>query len=155
MKPITIDNFRGGWNANEPTTIADNQLSAAQNFYYNETGLPQTRAGSAAFSEPIPDDAIVIHNCDTYDGNGTWAGSEDAVSVATDTSNHYRGAGAVSFNIDVSNDVTNTATLTVPDMAGVDLSSAANTGTIRLILKINAAPTNITGIRLRWGSDSS
>ena len=155
MKPITVDNFRGGWNANEPTTIEDNQLSEAINFFYNETGLPQSRAGTAAFSDPLPDDAIVIHNCDTFNGNGTWAGTEDAVSVATDASNHYRGAGAVSFMIDVSNDAANSAILTNPNFTGVDLSSAADTGTVRLILKINGAVTNITGVRLRWGSAST
>ena len=52
-KPIIIDNFRGGWNTNEETTINDNQLAEAINVYYGESNLLRTRFGQQTFGAAI------------------------------------------------------------------------------------------------------
>lgn len=52
-KPIVIDNFLGGWNSNEPTTIDDNELAEAINFYYDENNLLRSRFGTQTFGTAI------------------------------------------------------------------------------------------------------
>jgi len=96
-----------------------------------------------------------LHNMDTYDGDGTWVGTNDATTVATDASTYKEGTGSVSFSIDVSNSTSNKATLTNPDMASVDASSLTlnDSGVIMWVYLTDA--TDIRSIELKFGSDSS
>ena len=124
IKPIIINNFLGGWNANEPTTIDDNQLAEAINFFYDENNFLRTRFGIQTFGLIIPDDAIIVHNMDSASSNGTWVATDDAVNVAVDSDTQIRGSGSVQFDIDVDLTVNDFATLENSGLTPIDLSSA-------------------------------
>ena len=96
-----------------------------------------------------------LHNMDTYDGDGTWAGTNDATTVATDASTYKEGSGSVSFAIDVSNSTSNKATLTNSTMTSVDISgNELNNGGIMLWAYFTSG-TDIKAIEVKFGSDSS
>jgi hypothetical protein len=96
-----------------------------------------------------------LHAMDTYDGNGTWAGTNDATTVATDTTTYKEGTGSVSYSIDVSNSTSNKATLTNSTLTGVDISSnEINNGAIVLWTYLTDAD-DIRSIEVKFGSDSS
>lgn len=96
-----------------------------------------------------------LHNMDTYDGDGTWVGSNDATTVATDASTYKEGSGSVSFAIDVSNSTANKATLTNSTFTSVDLSGEdLNDGGIILWVNLSSA-SDIKGFEVKFGSDSS
>jgi hypothetical protein len=68
---------------------------------------------------------VSVHNCDTYDGNGTWtkdAADSDAMNVTTDTVNYFEGSGSVSFDVDVSQSVNNLARIYNGSFSTVDIS---------------------------------
>ena len=100
----------------------------------------------------------VLHNCNSITANGTWAldpdTTNDAVSVATDTTGYKEGAGAVSFSITVATSANNFATVVNSTMASVDLTEFANDGYFRFWVYIPSI-TNFTSISIRWGSSSS
>jgi len=96
-----------------------------------------------------------LHNCDTYDGDGTWVGTNDATTVATDAATYKAGAGSVSFTVDVSNSTSNKATLTNPDMTSVDASTPIlnDSGIIMWVYLTDAS--EIRSIELKFGSSSA
>ncbi len=96
-----------------------------------------------------------LHNMDTFDGDGTWVGTNDADTVATDASTYKEGSGSVSFNADVSASTTNTVTLTNPDMASVDIDSVIlnNAGVIMWVYFPSSA--DMRSVEIKFGSDSS
>lgn len=71
-KPIVIDNFFGGWNANEETIIDDNQLSEAVNVYFDENNLLRTRRGTQTFGAAVSvgagENVLAIHFYKEADG---------------------------------------------------------------------------------------
>jgi hypothetical protein len=96
-----------------------------------------------------------IHNMDTFDGNGTWTGSNDATTVATDASTFKEGSGSVSYSIDVSNSTSNKATLTNSTMSSIDLSGERlDEGGIILWAYLTDAG-EIKSFEVKFGSDSS
>lgn len=96
-----------------------------------------------------------LHAMDTYDGDGTWAGTNDATTVATDASTYKEGTGSVSFTVDVSNSTSNKATLTNSTFTSVDISSNdLNDGGIILWAYLTDA-TEIRSFEVLFGSDSS
>jgi len=96
-----------------------------------------------------------LHNMDTYNGNGTWAGTNDATTVATDGSTYKEGSGSVSFTIDVSNSNSNKATLTNPDMTGVDISAVDLTKAGIILWCYLTDASEIRSFELKFGSDST
>lgn len=103
----------------------------------------------------VPAVYTTIHNMDTFNGNGTWVGSNDAENVVTDASVFKEGTGSVAFDIDVSNSITNKATLINNNLAPVDLSSAKlmEGGVIFWVYLTNQ--TNIRSFEFLFGSDSN
>jgi len=96
-----------------------------------------------------------LHAMDTYDGDGTWVGTNDATTVATDASTYKEGSGSVSFTIDVSNSTTNKATLTNSTFTSVDISSyELNDGGIILWAYLTDS-ADIRSFEVLFGSDSS
>ena len=96
-----------------------------------------------------------LHNMDTFDGNGTWAGSNDATTVATDATTYKEGAGSVSFTVDVSNSTADKATLTNSTLTAVDISAYdLKEGGIILWAYLTDA-TEIRAFEVKFGSDSS
>lgn len=97
----------------------------------------------------------MLHNMDTYDGNGTWVGSNDATTIATDASTYKEGAGSVSYTIDVSNSTSNKATLTNSTLTAIDISSyELNDGGIILWAYLTDS-AEIKSFEILFGSDSS
>jgi len=96
-----------------------------------------------------------LHNMDTFDGDGTWVGSNDATTVATDAVTFKDGLGSVSFDIDVSNSSYNKATITNSTLTAVDLSGEDfNDGAIILWAYLTDS-SKIRSIEVKFGSDSS
>lgn len=95
----------------------------------------------------------VLHNCNTYNGNGTWINDTNASNIATTTAEWMLGGGAVSFDgADASNPyqiaIKNTS------LTAVDINKYLNIGKIRAWIYLPNA-TNLTSITLRWGSGAS
>lgn len=187
MLTIRQQDFRGGLNEGIDTEINDNELSEAVNVNYDDQLILQRRGGNTLVggtigTYPIRSQFVLykangeayhiatagtniyrrvfmLHNCDTFNGNGTWVASEDANTVATDAVTFQQGTGSVKFNITVASDAANRATLTVPDMASRDISDFYNisTGTygkVRLRATIPSV-TDFTSVTLDVGNDSS
>lgn len=53
LKPLEIDNFRGGMNTAEATTIKDNECADMLNIFFDLDGVPTTRRGSANFGTEV------------------------------------------------------------------------------------------------------
>jgi hypothetical protein len=124
--------------ATDPSMITE----YAQNFFLN-----------AGYQEAAT--YTTLHNMDTYDGDGTWAGTNDATNVATDAVTFKEGAGSVSFDIDVSNSTANKATLTNSTFTAVDLSGEdINTGGIILWVYLDDF-TYIKSTEVKFGSSST
>jgi len=92
----------------------------------------------------------IIHNCDTYNGNGTWTASTDAQTVTTTVDNYVEGAGAVTFNTTIG---ATTAVMTNDGFTAVDLEAYVN-NSVYLWIYIPAV-TNLTSFTLKWGSSSA
>jgi len=105
--------------------------------------------------------AKTIHNCDTYDGNGTWVnlGDPHIFNIATDNNIKQEGIGSVSFEIN--NDGSSESAISISDMVSVNLSNYENTGKIRfwLYLPTQEIANIITGLEypciFGWGNDIS
>lgn len=100
-----------------------------------------------------------LHNCDTFDGNGTWianTSTSDAANVTSDTLYVREGSGSIKFDIDVSQSVNNFAEISVTGMTSVDLSDAPLFGNGVLFIWVYLpSATNYTSFTMRWGSDAS
>ncbi len=123
ISPVRIKNFEGGLNLADDTLIDDNQLSVATNVFYNSEKKLQTRYGQTTFGQNIPEGCITIHNCDSVAGNGTWAGTDDAVTVSLESATMKRGAGAIKFNVTVATSGNNDAIMTNSGMTTVNITS--------------------------------
>ena len=97
-------------------------------------------------------DQADVHNCDTYDGDGTWtADGSQITAVATETDNYVCGTGAVGFTT-VSGALAG-GTLTNSNMDAVDLSGYTSHN-LYIWVYIPMA-TGITSFTLKWGSSAS
>lgn len=101
-------------------------------------------------------DSIVMGQAnDTTEGGATWVGTDDAASVAQDTTISKVYGSSVKFNIDVSGSANDFATLTLSSLTtALDLSDYEDIGKIRLWVYLPTA-TSIDSFTLRWGQDSS
>lgn len=91
---------------------------------------------------------VTVHTMDSYDGNGTWVGTNAATGITTDSFNKLAGSGSVRFGIDSSSA---TATLTNSSFTAVDLSTFEDTGSVFLWVYFSDA-TPVTSVKLKWGS---
>jgi hypothetical protein len=126
---------------------------------YNSSSSPSvlTEYASRYFLNAGYDTAATyttLHNMDTFDGNGTWVGTNDAVSVATDASVYKEGSGSVSFNIDVSNSSSNKATLTNSSMSTASLTDNLDEGGLILWAYLTDA-NDIKSFEVRFGVNAS
>lgn len=53
VKPITIQDFKGGLNLTVTSNIGDNQFQVCKNMFYNNKQQLQTRYGIKAFGNPV------------------------------------------------------------------------------------------------------
>jgi len=68
LSRINIKDFRGGWNTSDSTIIADNELSLAQNMFYDKDKNLTTRRGFNIFSNDITDTQHSIYFTKFSDG---------------------------------------------------------------------------------------
>jgi len=149
VKPIEINDFTGGLNLNDDTTIEDNQLSLATNMFYDDAKRLVARRGIKNFGAAIPDTAVVINNCNAVTD---YAATDDAANILQGTA--IRGTNSVEFDIDVSASAENKATLTNASIGTIDCSSA--NGFLKFWLYVPASfNTNLTAVKIQLGSDSS
>lgn len=93
---------------------------------------------------------VVMHACNAFDNNGTWAASGDATNVLTNQYRYKISVGSVQFD---SLGASNNVVMTVPDMDSVDISDIHGFGNITMWLSIpTVVPDSIT---LRWGNDAA
>ena len=106
IKPIKIEDFGGGIYTEDPTSIPDNALEEATNMFYDSDKVLTVRRGSSAFGLPIPDAVTLINDCNA---TTNFAVAQDGANLALGSA--IRGTNSVSFDIDVSVDAANSATL--------------------------------------------
>lgn len=96
---------------------------------------------------------FVLSTMDATPANGTWSAVGDAVGVSTSTT-RKQGSDSVTFYAP-NGALTNLyAGIRNTTLTPVDLSSLISTGKIRLWVYLFTI-TGITGVKLRWGSDTS
>ena len=96
----------------------------------------------------------VLAGATVTESNGTWTVDADAVNVTTDTAEFKKGPSSVNFDIDVSADAADTATLYIPDISSKDFSSVEDLGVFLLWVYIPDA-TYTTSVTLNWSSDAT
>lgn len=131
------------------TGVFDNNL-----FWDNDSGIFAIEYNQGTKILRIKPDFVdatnyTLHDCNTYDGNGTWTAIAGAGSVATDTGVYVQGSGSVKWVASA-----NTTTVANSTMTAIDISDATQ-GKTYAFLDIKLPVSTVTSITLRWGSDSS
>ena len=144
---LKFNDFKGGLNLNEATTIEDNELAKAQNVFYDNDNRLTSRRGIKNFGTAISDTVTVIATMDAYDGDGTWTAGGDAGNVTTDTTTKRYDAGSTNFDITV---IGTSATMSNTGITQVDLSTVKDTGYFGCWVYLTAI-TNFTSITLNIG----
>lgn len=88
------------------------------------------------------------------EGGSTWTATLDAENLTRDTAEFKSGGGSLNFDIDVSNDAANTATIYIADVGSKDLSSVEDLGSFLLWVYIPDV-TYTSSVALTWSSDAS
>lgn len=94
---------------------------------------------------------FTIDDCDSLTG---WQGLNDATELTLDTTRYVKGSGSIQFKIDETVSGNARATLKFTPSSSLDLSSYQNKSYFYLNLYVDD-PTGVTGITLKWGTDSS
>jgi hypothetical protein len=94
--------------------------------------------------------SVMFHNCDTYNGNGTFTSVGSAASIAT-SARYIEGTGAVSFTSGTG--ATTSGIQITSGMAAVNAASVLDQDVYVWVYIPNA--TDITQWTLRWGSGTS
>lgn len=98
---------------------------------------------------------ILLHNCDTYNGDGTWTADtsgSDATNVQTNSVTFMEGSGSVSFDVDVSQSGQNFARIYNPSINIKDISAATQP---YLFVYVNIPTvTYVTSVDVIYGSDT-
>lgn len=149
MKQLVFDNFIGGVNLNEATTIKDNELAKAENCFYDDDSRLTSRRGIQDIFQPISDAVTVIASMNTYDGDGSFTPIADAGSVATETSIKKYDAGSVEFVI---TDSAHEGGVENTGITSVDLTAVKETGYFGLWLYIPAI-VKFTSVTLTLGEN--
>lgn len=94
---------------------------------------------------------IAINENDSTTANGTWAGTDDATNLTSDSLVYVSGSGSVNFDV---SGATTTATLTNSTFADIDLTDHDEQSVLFAWMYFPDSST-ITSVQLRWGNDSS
>lgn len=143
MGKLILDDFTGGLNLQEPTTIKENELTKAENVFYSSDYRLTSRRGIKNIFAAVPDSISVLATMNTFNGDGTWTAGGDANTVATDATNKKYLAGSTTFTITV---VGTTAKIENTGITVVDLTLVKATGyfTMWVNLPVVANLTNVT-----------
>lgn len=150
IKPIQVRDLMGGLSLAENSSLQDNQFSTLTNFFYNSEKRLQKRFGKKLFLS-IPDAAIIYEPMDSIT---SYTASEDAVSLALESSDHARGSGALSFDVTVATSANNQAVLTNSSVSTKNISSAKGSANFYIWLP-SGAKTDLVDVRLKIGSGAS
>jgi hypothetical protein len=142
-----FDNFIGGLNQSEPSTIKDNELAKAENVFYNEDNRLTSRKGVQDIFTAIPDVVTVIADMNAFDGDGTWVGAGDCGNVTTDANVKKYDAGSVNFDITVTG---TSGTMTNTTITAVDLTATKEEGYFTAWVYLPSV-TNFTSVTLTLG----
>jgi hypothetical protein len=95
---------------------------------------------------------ILIHECDAIASNGTWAAAGGASGLEPEDIYYVTGAGALRFDLALGGGYLENA-----DFSPVDLSDHEGDGAVFMLLYIpvDADPTDLTSVALRWGSSAA
>lgn len=126
---------------------------------YAEKGYELTGKNTIYFIDvPEPSSTsvtpLVVLANNAYDADGTWTADDDALNITTDNNEYKIGSGSINFDIDVSQDAANQATIYVSDMTAQDLSDYEDTGRWRVWVHIPDV-THINSVEMKWGSSTS
>lgn len=103
---------------------------------------------------------VLLHNCDTINGNGTWEANttgSDAANLRTDSIYTTDGTGSLAFDVIVAQSANDFAEVLISDLPTVDLTSDAlyQTAGLTLDLWLPRLPSELRGFTLRFGEDAS
>ena len=118
MKITKIESFTGWLSLTESSNIEDNQFEVLTNMFYNKDKRIQTRKWIDTFWNPVPDTVIAINECNATT-NFVW--TLDATTIATWTA--IRWTFSLSFMIDVSNDVADSAIVTNASLWNINITT--------------------------------
>lgn len=96
----------------------------------------------------------VIRAGETSENGGTWTVDADATNLTEDTNEFKKGSSALNFDLDVSADAANTATLYIADIDSENFSTVEDLGTFVLWVFIPDV-TETSSVTLVWSSDAS
>ena len=148
MPRKVFDNLTGGLSKREPELLADNQFVELKNFFYNQDMRLQTRYGYARYFPIVPDTVVIV---DALDAPSDYVVSEDATNVVAGAA--IRGAGSMSFDIDVSLSANNKAVITKITLA---VNIAAAKDYLGFWIKVPSGfNTNFTSFKYRLGSSAA
>ena len=97
---------------------------------------------------PLLNTGIILNECDSLTGNGTWSGT--ATNLSIDNVNYAAGSGSLTFNLTAT--ASSYVETTIP--TGIDLTAHENQSVMFFWVYLPVA-ANFTSVSLRWGSDSS
>lgn len=146
---LVFDNFTGGLNLQEATTIKDNELSKAQNVYYSSDFRLTSRRGIQDIFNAIPDRVKELSLYENNGVDGTWVVGGDATNLVDDTINKKYGESSIEFDIVV---VGTSAKIEITDIATINLTDVKETGFFRVWAYLPVV-TNLTSITLTLGEN--
>lgn len=88
------------------------------------------------------------------EGESTWVVDGDAVNITKDSNEFKEGASSLNFDVDVSEDAGNSASIYIPDTSSKNLSSLEDLGSFLMWVYLPDV-TYTTSVSLTWGSDAS
>lgn len=122
-------------------------LTGLQSIYFSDVPSP----GRNSSTDTAPSTLLTL---DAVTEGGTWTATDDAENVAIDNTEFKVGTGAISFDIDVSDDADNKAGVVNDGFTSVDWSDYEDVGKIRAWVYIPNV-TYVSSVGLTWGSSSS
>lgn len=96
----------------------------------------------------------VLPASNTTELNGTWTVYADATNLTQDTAEYKEGASSLNFDVDVSADASDTATVYIADTTAKDFSAVEDLGVFLLWVYIPDV-TETTSVTLTWSSDAA
>lgn len=96
----------------------------------------------------------VLAAANTTEANGTWTVSADATNLTADTAEFKEGPSSLNFDLDVSADGSDTATVYIADASSKDFSSVEDLGSFLLWVYLPDI-TYTSSVALTWSSDAS
>lgn len=96
----------------------------------------------------------VIRAGETSENSGTWTVDADATNLTSDSNEYKEGTASLNFDVDVSADAANTATVYIPDIDSEDFTSVEDLGSFLLWVYLPDV-TYTSSVTLVWSSDAS